>query len=55
MSIYTTDGHGNTRLVCLAGCGGYGDGWGARLGYCTTCKHLAGVCNGVGCKTSSHA
>ena len=55
MSKYTIDGHGNTRLTCLGNCGSYGDGWGARLGYCTTCKHLNGACNGVGCKTSAHA
>ena len=54
MSI-TLDGYGRERLVCAGNCGGYGDGWGARLGFCTTCKHLAGVCNGVGCKTSRHA
>ena len=59
MSI-TLDGYGRERLVCAGNCGGYGDGWGSvlestGLGYCTTCKHLAGVCNGVGCKTSRHA
>jgi len=49
------DGHGNARLACLGDCGDYGDGWGSRLGYCTTCKHLYGACNGIGCKTSRHA
>ncbi len=55
MSKTTLDGYGRVRLVCLGRCGAYGDGWGSRLGYCTTCKHLNGACNGVGCKTSRHA
>jgi hypothetical protein len=55
MSKTTLDGYGRVRLVCKNDCGCYGDGWGSRLGYCTTCKHLNGACNGVGCKTSRHA
>jgi len=55
MSTYTIDGHGRTRLTCKGQCGSYGDGWGARLGFCTRCKHMFGACNGVGCKTSQHA
>jgi len=54
MSEYITDGYGDQRLVCKGDCGALGDGWGARLGYCTRCKHMFGACNGVGCKTSQH-
>ena len=50
-----TDGYGRVRLVCRNNCGGYGDGWGARSGYCSNCKHIAKVCNGVGGKTSPHS
>ena len=54
MSKTTLDGYGRVRLVCENECGAYGDGWGSRLGFCSTCKHIAKVCNGVGCKTSRY-
>ena len=44
---YTTDGYGRMRAICKnTACGGFGDGWGSRGGYCTSCKHDANV----GCK-----
>ena len=43
MNKYVIDGHGKTRLVCLEACGSYGDGWGAKDGCCSNCKHIVDV------------